>query len=208
MIYENRTEAAVKLIPHLEKFRNEHVLILAIPRGAVPMGKVIADYFGWELGLLFTKKIGHPDNLEYAIGAVNREDVFIDPHHTEVSSYWIDAEVIKIRKLLEERKSTYLAGRKETEVRNRTVIIVDDGIATGFTMKASVELLRKQHPSKIVIAVPVASPSSVQMLRQAVDELIVIDIPDNFMGVGQFYEEFDQVTDEEVVAIMNESGMK
>lgn len=202
MFFESRDDAAGKLIPLLEKFKGEDVVVLAIPRGAVPMGRLISDHFNWPLGLLPVKKIGHPMNPEYAIGAVSPEHVIVDKKHTDIPQAWINQEADKIRALLKHRLEMYLKNRLQPVLKNKTVILVDDGIATGYTMKASVELLRKQLPAKVIIAVPVASPSAVELLKGLVDELIVIDVPDDFMGVGQFYAQFDQVSDEDVVRLM------
>lgn len=201
MIFESRSDAAGKLIPLLEKFKGREVVVLAIPRGAVPMGKLISSHFNWPLGLLPVKKIGHPMNPEYAIGAVSPEDIIIDKSQG-IPQDWINREVERIRILLNRRLEMYMKNRIQPVLKNKTVILVDDGIATGYTMKASVELLRKQLPAKIVIAVPVASPSAVDLLKGLTDELIVLDVPDDFMGVGQFYVQFDQVSDEDVIRLM------
>ena len=196
-------EAATRLIPFLEKFRGEDVVILAIPRGAVPMGKLISDHFKWPLGLLLVKKIGHPLNPEYAIGAVSLEEFVFDHSQTDIPESWIRSETENIRSLLKERQEMYMKNRTQPVLKNKTVIVVDDGIATGFTMKASVDLLRKQLPAKIVVAAPVASPSASDLLRGSVDELIILHSPETFRGVGQFYLDFEPVTDQEVVRLLN-----
>jgi len=202
MIFRNRVDAAEKLIPLLEKFRGENAVVLAIPRGAVPMGKHISARLNLPMGLLLVKKIGHPDNPEYAIGAVSLDHVHLDPRHTNIPQEWIQSETEKIRKTLRSRQSLYRQGSGEPELSKKTLIVVDDGLATGYTMHAAVTLLRKHHPNKVVVAVPVASPSAVRLLKNSVDELIVLSVPDDFSGVGQFYDEFEQVSDDEVMELM------
>jgi putative phosphoribosyl transferase len=203
MLFENRTEAARALIPYLEHYRKENVLVLAIPRGGVPMGYVIADHFGWPMSLLLTKKIGHPMNKEYAIGAVSLDSMIADKGHPDVPENYIAEESERIRKLLRHRYEMFMGSRKTEPVKGKVVVIVDDGIATGYTMKASVEMLKRQEPQKIVIAVPVASPRIMNTLRNTVDDIIVLDTPEDFMGVGQFYADFSEVTDDDVMRIMD-----
>ena len=199
MMFHNREQAALRLIPRLEKFSGKPVVVLSIPRGGVPMGCIIAKHFGWEHGLLLTKKIGHPMNPEYAIGAVGGSMFFIDSKHTDVSQSYIENEVARIRASITERENRFLQGRKQPELRGKTVIVVDDGIATGLTMKLSVQMLREQQPELIVVAVPVAPPSSVKMIQQVADEMVVLHTTEDFSGVGQFFEDFSEVTDQDVI---------
>jgi predicted phosphoribosyltransferase len=202
MLFENRITAAIALIPRLEIFRNEQVVVLAIPRGGVPVGYEIARHFGWTLELVLTKKIGHPMNREYAIGAVNLDGVLLDPAHSDVPASYIESETSRIRQQLRERVKKFAGTRKPTDPKGKTLILVDDGIATGFTMLASIALLRKLHPAKVVVAVPVAPPSIVRKLEKTADDVIILDTPDDFQGVGQFYSDFTEVTDDDVVRYM------
>lgn len=188
------------LVRPLEKYRTEHVVVLSIPRGGVPMGCILAKHFGWEHGLLLTKKIGHPLNPEYAIGAVSSNLFFVDERHADVSKSYIDSEVARIRKSISEREKRFMKGRPSPELSGKTVVVVDDGIATGLTMKLSVQMLRQHHPVRIVVAVPVAPPASASMIRKVADELIVLHTTEDFSGVGQFYEDFSEVTDADVEA--------
>ncbi|MBL0339524.1 MAG: phosphoribosyltransferase [Bacteroidetes bacterium] len=204
MIFENRIDAAQHLISGLEKFQGENVVVLAIPRGGVPLGYVIAKYFKWPLSILLTKKIGHPMNKEYAIGAVSLETVVLDPGNREVPDSYIKSETQNIRKLLQERYHRFLGNKPPINIKGKTVVIVDDGIATGYTMQASIEMLKNKGTNKIVVAVPVASPRIIGSFKNQVDELIVLETPDEFMGVGQFYVDFSEVTDDDVVKYLND----
>ncbi|MFM7079267.1 MAG: phosphoribosyltransferase [Bacteroidota bacterium] len=203
MLFRNREEAARLLIRPLEKFRKDAVVVLSIPRGGVPMGCIIAKHFGWEHGLLLTKKIGHPLNPEYAIGAVSSNMFFVDERHADVSQSYIDSEVARISKSISEREKRFLKVRPAPELSGKTVVVVDDGIATGLTMKLSVQMLRQQYPKQIVVAVPVAPLSTGSMIRKVVDELIVLHSTEDFSGVGQFYEDFSEVTDADVEACLD-----
>ena len=203
MVFQDREQAALLLIPRLEKFRGERVVVLSIPRGGVPMGCIIAKHFGWEHGLLITKKIGHPLNPEYAIGAVGGDMVFVDEKHADVPRSYIEREVARIRASITERENRFLKGRLQPELSGKIVIVVDDGIATGLTMKLSVQVLRQRNPVRIIVAVPVAPPSSVRQVQQVADEMVVLHTDSDFSGVGQFYVDFSEVTDDDVVRCLD-----
>ena len=203
MLFRNRDEAARLLQRSLEKYRTEKVVVLSIPRGGVPMGCLLARHFGWEHGLLLSKKIGHPLNPEYAIGAVSASMVYVDERHADVSAAFIDSEVARVRQYITEREKKFLKDRKQPELAGKTVIIVDDGIATGLTMRLSVQMLRQQQPARIVVAVPVAPPESAKLIREVADELVVLYTPTEFSGVGQFYTDFSEVTDDDVVKCLD-----
>ncbi|MGR6088547.1 MAG: phosphoribosyltransferase [Arcticibacter sp.] len=204
MVFQNREQAALLLIPRLEKFSGGQVLVFSIPRGGVPIGCIIAKHFGWEHSLLLTKKIGHPLNPEYAIGAVGGSMDYVDEKHTDVPKSYIEREVARIRESITEREKRFLKGRTQPDITGKTVILVDDGIATGLTMKLSVQMLRMRNPAHIIIAVPVAPPSSVKLLESVADEVIVLHTDNDFSGVGQFYEDFSEVTDDDVMGMMKD----
>ncbi len=199
MIFADRADAAKALIPHLKKYKNNRVVVLAIPRGGVTLGYEIANYFGWPLSLMLTKKIGHPANKEYAIGAVSLYHIISNNIHPDVPQSYIQSEAQRIRNDLMRYHNKIIGARQVEPVKGKVVIIVDDGIATGFTMRASIEAIKSQKPSKIVVAVPVASPRIVSSLRGMVDDFIALETPPDFSGVGQFYQDFSEVTDEEVL---------
>lgn len=203
MIFLDRYDAAMKMIPLLAKYKNEKGVVLAVPRGGVPIGYYIAMEYGFPLELLLTKKIGHPASSELAIGAVSMENEVIDDRHNIPDEY-IESEIKKIRKSLQERYKKFMGDRTPVDLENKTVIMVDDGIATGNTILASIKMIRAKKPKKIVVAVPVAPYRTAERIRQEVDDFICVQTPENFYGVGQFYHDFTQVTDQEVIEFMRE----
>ncbi|MDO6430346.1 phosphoribosyltransferase family protein [Flavitalea sp. BT771] len=197
-MFTDRIQAGKLLAEKLRKYQDKEGVILAVPRGGVPIAYAVAKELGMPLDLVLTKKIGHPTNREFAIGAVSLTDSFVIPY-PGVSQFYIDREIKTIRERLKEMYRKFM-GNKEPEVlTDKTVIVIDDGIATGNTLMGTISMLRKDNPAKIVIAVPVASQSAVRKLSRAVDELITVLIPEEFYGVGAFYENFEQVSDEEVM---------
>ena len=198
MIFVNRAEAGTILAAKLRKYREENAVVMAIPRGGVPVAFEIAKSLGLPMDLALIKKIGHPNNKEYAIGATSLTDYFIVPFE-KVSQEYVTAEVQKIRKRLNEMHSKFMGSKPVRDLQGKTVIVVDDGVATGNTLMATLQVLRKGNPFKIVVAVPVASTNAVRKLKPEADELICISEPEEFYGVGAFYKDFDQVTDEEVM---------
>ncbi len=191
-MFKNRIQAAQKLALALDKYRNEHCLVIAIPRGAVPMGRVLAGALGAELDVVLVHKLGHPMNPEYAIGSIDESGrVYAEQ---PVPQKEIDVQL----ETLQKRRKLYTPDRTRISPANRTVILVDDGIATGWTLKAAIEAIRPENPSKIIVAAPVGSPDSVQELKSLADEVVCLEQPTDFAAVGQFYNEFSQVTDDEV----------
>lgn len=205
-MYYDRIEAGFTLAKALSAYKGEDCIILAVPRGGVPVAWVVAKELGCPLDLLLIKKIGHPMNKEYAIGAVSMSDRFIVPHG-DVSQAYIDEETGRIRQRLQEMYQKFTGGREPLSIKGKTVIIIDDGIATGNTLMSSINMLRKSNPAKIVIAVPVAPQSSIEKLSLLVDDVICPMVPDIFFGVGGFYQHFHQVSDEEVMEYMAKAGV-
>lgn len=205
MRFKDRHDAASKIIPLLTAYRDEDAIVLAVPRGGVPLGMDIARAYHFPLGLLLIKKIGFPGNPELAIGAVSLENEVIDPRF-DIDQNYIDTEVDKIRASLRERYKKFLGDRPVPPIEGKTVIIVDDGIATGNTMMAGIEMIKRQKPASIVVAVPVAPQRTVNTMRKLVDDFICVYIPDEFYGVGEFYDDFSQVTDDEVIRLLKSAG--
>jgi predicted phosphoribosyltransferase len=203
-MFTDRREAGIRLAQKLEKFRGEKCLVLGIPRGGVPVAAEVSVALGCPLDVVLVKKLGHPMNPEYAIGAVSLSDRYIVPHD-DVTDEYIEAETERVRARLRQMQEKFVGNRKPESVAGKTVIVVDDGIATGRTLLATIQLLRKQHPAKLVIAVPVASDSAIGALTPEADEIVCLRIPPVFYGVGQFYENFPQVSDEEVAQSLNEA---
>jgi putative phosphoribosyl transferase len=205
MLFHDRHDAALQLIPLLDKYKKEHEIVLAVPRGGVPIGYYIAKSYNIPLELLMTKKIGHPQQGELAIGAVSLEDYVIDPRFSVPQAY-IDNEVQIIRKSLDERYKKFMGAHKPVDLKDKVIIITDDGIATGNTILSAIQMLRKKQPKKIVVAVPVAPPETALKLKQYVDDFICLNTPEPFFGVGQFYDDFSQVSDEEVKHYLHDAN--
>lgn len=207
-MFTDRLEAGRQLAGKLKKYKNESGVILAIPRGGVPVAYVVARELNMPMELVLTKKIGHPDNKEYAIGAASLNDYFVVPHE-RVTNQYTETELIEIRRRLNEMSRKFIKNREPVSIKGKLIIVVDDGIATGNTLMGTINLLKKRDPKKIVIAVPVASERAFHKLSYEVDEIVAVMVPEIFHGVGEFYENFKQVNDEEVVEYLNKiSGME
>lgn len=205
--FRGRQDAALRLARQLQKYKDTASVALAIPRGGVPVAAIVAKELGIPLEIMLSKKIGHPMSNEFAIGAVSFHSVVLT-EDTVVSEEYINSEVEEIRKALKEKQQLYLGSRQPVSLRHKNAIIIDDGIATGSTVLAIVELVKMESPAKIIIATPVAAPDTVQKLRQRVDEVVCVITPEDFASVGQFYHNFDQVSDEEVIKLLREAHSK
>lgn len=197
-MFKDRIDAGQILARQLERFQFMPGIILAVPRGGIPIGYVVASSTGLPLDLLMTKKIGHPQNREYAIGAVGLTDSYILPHKG-ISVSYIKTETEKLRRMLTEMRASFMPGSPPVTLRNKTVIVIDDGAATGNTLLSAIQILRKEEPARIIVAIPVASVSAARKLRASADELVCPLIADEFYGVGDYYEDFHQVSDEEAL---------
>lgn len=204
-MFRNREEAAEQLAERLEHHRGRHPLVLAIPRGGVPMGRIVADRLDGELDIVLVRKIGAPGNPEFAIGSVD------ETGHIElgevagrygISQEYIDEEAERQLDRLRERRRLY--GREPTHAEGRVAILVDDGVATGATLLAALRSIKAQGPERLVVAVGVAPPQTAHRIRGEVDELVCLDTPADFMAVGQFYRDFRQVEDDEVIRLLKE----
>lgn len=197
-MFRNRTEAGILLANKLKKYKNDAGIVLAVPRGGIPVAYAVAKELGFPIEVVLTKKIGHPLNKEYAIGAASLTDYFVVPHEN-VSAAYIEQELKLIRSRLKEMYSKFMGDQLPGNLEGKTVIVVDDGVATGNTLLGTVHVLRKSKPGKIIIAVPVASANAVEMLSKEVDEMVTVLVPETFYGVGAFYIDFEQVSDDEVM---------
>jgi putative phosphoribosyl transferase len=204
-MFKDRTEAGEQLAEKLEKYKNNSAIVLGIPRGGVPVASIVATKLGLPLEVVLTKKIGHPGNKEFAIGAASLTDYFVEPE-SGVSEKYIEQELIQIRKRLQYMREKFNSKTETLNLKNKTILIIDDGMATGNTLLHTVHLLKKRHPKRIVVAVPVASQSAVELLQSEVDELEILQIPYMFNAVGNFYEDFREVNDEEVVHILHSAA--
>ncbi|REE07681.1 putative phosphoribosyltransferase [Winogradskyella pacifica] len=205
MVFKDRIEAAYLLADQLETYKEKNALILAIPRGGVPMGYILAKQLHLPLEVILSKKIGHPLHKEFAIGAVTLKSLVLSEAAKEVSKNYIEEETKKNRTLLSKRYQDYYGNKKPQELKDKILIIVDDGIATGNTIISTIEMLHDEQPKKIVVAIPVSSQSALQKLKNTpfINEVICLSIPENFRAVGQFYKNFDQVDDTEVKTYLN-----
>jgi putative phosphoribosyl transferase len=192
-MFHDRLEAGILLATKLKKLKNESGVILAVPRGGVPVAYVVARELGFPIEVILTKKIGHPINKEYAIGAASLTDYFIVPHE-DVSENYIQQELQRIRTRLKEMYTKFMGDKEPENLQGKTVIVIDDGIATGNTLLGTVNILRKKKP---------ASKNAVEKLAKEVDELTTILIPETFHGVGAFYKDFKQVSDEEALLYLH-----
>ncbi|MGZ8511184.1 MAG: phosphoribosyltransferase [Chitinophagaceae bacterium] len=197
-MFRDRIDAGMLLAAKLARYKNDPGVVLAVPRGGVPVAYVVARELGFPIEVILTKKIGHPMNKEYAIGAASLTDYFILPHENVTEEY-IEQELERVRSRLKEMYTRFMGDEEPQELEGKTVIIIDDGIATGNTIMGTVNVLRKSNPGKIVIGVPVASKTAIKKLSKEVDDVVAVVVPDEFYGVGAFYEDFEQVSDEEVI---------
>lgn len=203
MYFADRYDAAIQLAAELEKYKKEDGIILAVPRGGVPIGYYLAKHFDFPLDLLMTKKIGHPSNEEYAIGAVGLEDSIVE-EVTNISDDYLETVLSRIRQQLKEKYKKFMGRTTPMDIYGKTAIVVDDGIATGRTILATLEMLRNRQPGKLIVAVPVASAQAAERIRQEVDELVCLYTPSQFYGVGKFYRDFSPTEDKEVMHLLKE----
>ncbi|MDG5821566.1 phosphoribosyltransferase family protein [Natronococcus sp. A-GB7] len=204
--FQDRTEAGEFLAEELRERGFDADLVLAIPRGGLPLGRAVADELDAPLDVVVAKKIGAPGNPEYAIGAV-ASDGSVWRNEEAILGTRSDEEYFqqqRERKAAEARQKAerYRGGRSEPNLAEKTVVVVDDGVATGSTARACLAKLRDSDADRVVLAVPVGPPSSIAELEEGTDEVVCLEKPGSFMGVGQFYRNFSQVSDEEAMAYM------
>ncbi|QOR39874.1 phosphoribosyltransferase [Billgrantia diversa] len=203
-MFRDRLDAAEQLALRLEHLKGTYPLVLAIPRGGVPMGRYLADALEGELDVVLVRKIRAPGSPEFAIGAISEDGTMkLDAAASQFSQEAVEREAEQQRKLLEERRQRYSPVRPPIPPEGRVVVIVDDGSATGATMEAALKTL-KGRTDRLIAALGVASPSAVARLEAIADEVVCLDAPQRFMAVGQFYADFGQVEEEEVMELLEE----
>lgn len=203
-MFQDRIDAGLALSKHLQHYKNTDGVTLAIPRGGVPVAFPVAKLLHLPLQVILSKKIGHPLHKEFAIGAVSLTGRVMSPNAFATEEY-IQQETLNIREQLKASYAQYMGDKKPVPLKDKIVIIIDDGVATGYTLLSTIEMIREEMPKKIVVAVPVASQQAAQILSEVADEFVCVWIPKHFHSVGEFYEDFKQVTDEEVMQILGNS---
>ena len=202
MLFTDRYDAGRRLATALERHRVEHPLVLGLPRGGVLVGYEIAAALGADLDVLVVRKLGVPGAEEFAMGAVASGATLLNPGlvaRLGIPSSVVDVVVARELAELKRREQAYRGNRPPSHVQGRTVILVDDGLATGATAQAAVESLRRQQPRQIIFAAPVCSRDGADALRRVVDEVVCLECPEDFQAVGLWYEDFSPTSDAEVL---------
>ncbi len=207
MIFKDRIDAGKQLADKLKEFKdNKDVVLLALPRGGIILAYEVAKKINAPIDIVVPRKIASPDNEEFAIGAISEtgEGVFDDDIISSygISKEYIDQKVEEEKKEAERRLKVYRGDKEAINLKDKIVILVDDGIATGNTIFAAIKSVKSKKPKKIIVAVPVLPPDTIAPVEKLVDELIYIDAPPMFGAIGKFYKVFGQTKDEEVVEIM------
>lgn len=209
MYFQNRTDAGQKLAGLLDHYKDQEVVVYALPRGGVVVAREIAKKLHAPLDLILAHKIGHPYSPEYAIAAVSESGHLLGSEYEmkAVGAEWLEQAKQSEMKEIARKRKMYLQGRASPAVQGKVAILVDDGIATGLTMQAGILELKDKAPKKIVVAVPVAPQSTAERITDMVDDFVALDVPaeGQFMGaVGAYYSDFSQVEDDEVITTLEE----
>lgn len=207
MIFKDRQEAGKQLVPILKHYHNDsNAIVIGLPRGGVVLAAEVAKGLKLTLDIVFPRKIGAPMQPELAIGAItetgegNFDEELIQ--YLQISQSYIEKATQQEKQVAQKRLQLYRKNKPKISLEGKTVILVDDGLATGATMKAAIASVRKEGADKIVVAVPVAPAETLEEIRDMVDEAFALDIPAFFQAVGQFYEDFSQTEDDEVIEIL------
>jgi len=209
-MFADRKDAAIKLAENLKQYKGLNPLVLAIPRGAVPMAKTIAAELEGDFDVVLVRKLRAPYQPELAIGSIDESGwAYIAPHasSTGASPEYIEAEKKVQMETIQKRRNLYTPVRPPINPSGRIVIVIDDGLATGATMISALHGLRARNPAKLICAVPVAPPDTFKKIQGMADEAVCLLAPDYFMAVGQFYKNFSQIEDEEVVSLLKGSSV-
>lgn len=202
-LFQDRSEAGRRLAGVLERFRSDRTTVLGVPRGGVVVAAEVAKVLDAPLDVVLARKIGAPDQPELAIGAVVglHSPPMLDLQaidYLRIPAEYLEEEVRRLREEVDRRQQFYRGGRPEPDLRDRTVLVIDDGIATGYTLRAALSGVRAQGPARLVVAAPVAPPATCRELESFADDVICLYAPEPFTAVGIWYEDFSQTSDEEV----------
>jgi putative phosphoribosyl transferase len=213
IFFRDREDAGQRLAKELARFKDQRPAVLALPRGGVPVGFEVARALDAPLDVILVRKLGSPISPELAIGAIT-ECIDVEPFIDEeivaelgVDKTYIEAEIASQKREITRRQQLYAAVRPAFDICEMTAIVVDDGIATGATMKAAIRAARWHQPRKLVLAVPVAPREAIERLRQEVDEVACLSMPDDFDAVALFYRDFSPVEDEVVIGLLKRAGL-
>jgi len=208
-MFNDRHDAGVQLAEKLRAYVDADAIVLALPRGGVPVGYEVAKALALPLDIFAVRKIGHPHAPEFAIGAVDSEGrtLFADAEITSVDPQWLKGEVEQECAEAKRCANVYRSGQRELDVSGKTIIIVDDGVATGLTLRLAIASLREKKPRHIVAAIPVIPQDAREQIVTEADEVVAVLIPESFVGsVGAYYEQFEQVEDQEVIQLLKEKA--
>lgn len=204
MRFADRAEAARLLAGQLVGERGRHPLVLGVPRGAVPMARVVADALDGDLDVVLVRKLRAPGQPELALGAIDEDGHIVKgAYFDSASDGYMRGEIRAQQALLRERRRLYTRARPAIDPADRVVIIVDDGVATGSSMLAAIASVRARNPRRLIVAVAVAPPETLERIRAAADDVVCLQVPAEFYAVGQFYDDFSEVTDAMVVAALS-----
>ena len=208
-IFQDRQEAGRLLAERLSRYRDEKPVVLVLPRGGVVVGYEIAHALGTSLDVVVVRKLGTPGQPELALGAIAPGGVYVLNEDVvgwlELSEDEVEQMASQEAREMERRMRLFRGDRPEPPLKGRTVIVVDDGIATGMTVRAAIEYLQQQEPEHLVLAVPVCAAETAEALRSEVDDLVCLKTPPELLAIGHWYEDFEQVSDEEVVELLERS---
>ncbi|MCP8313647.1 MAG: phosphoribosyltransferase [archaeon] len=206
-MFKDRKEAGKFLAEALSEYKDKNPIVLAIPRGGVIVAYEVAKALNAHLDLIIPRKVGAPNQPELAIGAVTEDGTTILNQdilqYLRVPDEYIKEEVKNQVEEIKRRMKKYLEDKLRLSIEGKVTILVDDGVATGATIKAAIASIRKRKPALIVLAIPVGPPDTIEELRREVDEVICLMTPEPFFAIGQFYKSFEQTSDEEVIEILN-----
>ena len=201
-MFADRIDAAKQLAEKLSSFKGENVVVLGLPRGGVPVAAEVARALGAPLDIIIVRKLGAPGDPEFAIGAISEggEEVL----EREVENEYLESEKKTQQERIRAYAEKFRRDRGMLDLSGKTAVLVDDGIATGATMRAAIKAAKGRGVSRVILATPVAAPDTIERIKQEADEVVVLEKPAYFMAVGQFYADFPQVSDEEVVRLLEQ----